>query len=70
MSDPSWFVRVVQEKLAEIRLRATHKPGLEHLHRPSPELLEAVAKGLNNDQRPRVLGLGDPDGAQLHLGHS
>ena len=50
MQDPSWFVRVVQDKLLEIRSGQAPKPGLELLSPRELEVLTAIAKGLNNEQ--------------------
>ena len=57
MSDPSWFVRVVQEKLFEIRAGSQHRPGLELLSPRERQVLEQLASGKNNDAIARELGL-------------
>ena len=57
MQDPSWFVKVVQEKLIEIRSGQTPKPGLELLSPRELEVLTALAKGMTNDQIAQEAGL-------------
>ncbi len=57
MSDPSWFVRVVQDKLFEIRSGTQQQPGLELLSNRERQVLEHLASGKNNDAIARDLGL-------------
>lgn len=57
MQDPSWFVRVVQDKLLEIRSGQAPKPGLELLSPRELNVLEGIAKGLNNEQIAQEMGL-------------
>ncbi len=57
MSDPSWFVRVVQEKLYEIRAGNSVKSGLEQLRPREVEVLSCLARGLTNEQISQRLGL-------------
>ena len=49
MSDPSWFVQVVQQKLLEIRAGNAVKAGLEGLSTRERQVLEQLASGKNND---------------------
>ena len=57
MVDPTWFSRVVMEKLAEIRAGSEEKPGLEQLTKREQGVLELLAQGLGNEQIARELGL-------------
>ena len=57
MSDPSWFVQVVQDKLFEIRAGNQKQPGLELLSNRERQVLEHLASGKNNDAIARDLGL-------------
>ncbi len=57
MSDPSWFVRVVQEKLYEIRAGNSSRSGLEQLRPREVEVLASMARGLSNEQIAQELGL-------------
>ncbi len=57
MTDPSWFVRVVQEKLIEIRTGTQPQPGLEGLSARERQVLEQMASGKNNDAIAAELGI-------------
>ena len=57
MADPSWFTRVVMEKLAEIRAGSETKAGLEQLTRREQGVLELLARGLGNEQIAKELHL-------------
>ncbi len=57
MSDPSWFVRVVQDKLFEIRSGNQNRPGLELLSVRERQVLEHLASGKNNEQIAAALGI-------------
>ena len=57
MSDPSWFVQVVQQKLFEIRAGGKQKPGLDLLSARERQALEQLASGKSNEQIARELGI-------------
>ena len=57
MADPSWFTRVVMEKLAEIRAGSETRGGLEQLTKREQGVLELLARGLGNEQIANELGL-------------
>ena len=57
MADPSWFTRVVLEKLAEIRSGSEAKPGLEQLTKREQGVLELLARGYGNEQIAQELHL-------------
>lgn len=57
MSDPSWFVRVVQDKLYEIRSGNRNQPGLDLLSTRERQVLEGLASGKNNEAIARELNL-------------
>ncbi len=57
MSDPSWFVRVVQDKLFEIRAGSAVKAGLDILSNRERQVLEQLASGRNNDAIAAELGI-------------
>ena len=57
MSDPSWFVQVVQQKLLEIRAGGDQKPGLELLSARERQVLEQLASGKSNDRIALELGI-------------
>ena len=57
MSDPSWFVQVVQQKLLEIRAGNVRQSRLEGLSTRERQVLEQLAGGKNNDAIARELGL-------------
>lgn len=57
MADPTWFSRVVMEKLAEIRAGGEVRPGLEQLTKREQGVLELLAQGQSNEQIARTLGL-------------
>ena len=57
MADPSWFTRVVMEKLADIRAGSETKGGLEQLTRREQGVLELLARGLGNEQIAKELHL-------------
>ena len=57
MSDPSWFVRVVQDKLFEIRAGGQNRPGLELLSARERQVLEHLASGKPNERIARELGI-------------
>ena len=57
MADPSWFTRVVMEKLADIRAGSETKGGLEQLTKREQGVLELLARGQGNEQIAKELGL-------------
>ena len=57
MSDPSWFVRVVQDKLFEIRSGSAGQAGLDILSNRERQVLEQLASGKNNDAIAAELGI-------------
>ncbi len=57
MSDPSWFVQVVQDKLLAIRSGNPSGPGLEGLSNRERQVLERLARGESNDAIGQELGI-------------
>ena len=57
MSDPSWFVQVVQQKLFEIRSGSEAEPGLERLSPRERQVLERLASGRSNEQIAAALSI-------------
>ncbi len=57
MADPTWFSRVVMEKLAEIRSGGEVQPGLDALTKREQGVLELLAQGHGNEQIAQSLGL-------------
>lgn len=57
MSDPTWFVQVVQDKLFAIRSGNPNGRALEGLSNRERQVLEWLARGLNNDAIAAELGV-------------